>query len=241
MDIPIGDLQWEVFLPERYKVKDFGGDPASESLLPRSYQDAVEEPINNTRLLQLPMLALNRVEYSEPIGPGQVGGIIIDPAGAVVTGATVSVDHLGTSVNLKAVSDSKGRWMVPNVPSGRVRITVDVAGFRKLVQEVTHDASRGTRLSLAIQVGSVSESVTVSANAPLLSTASSEVSRNSYNAAPVFNPPQPASANVTDLQRRVAGVLPIAVNVPRMGSSYRFVRPLVIDEETKLTFKYRSR
>ncbi len=44
-----------------------------------------------------------------------------------------------------------------------------------------------------------------------------------------------------DLQRRVAGVLPIAVNIPRTGSSYHFVRPLVIDEETTLTFKYRSR
>jgi len=49
-----------------------------------------------------------------------------------------------------------------------------------------------------------------------------------------------ASANVTDLQRRVAGVLPIAVNVRRTGSSYRFARPLVVDEGTTLTFSYRS-
>lgn len=38
------------------------------------------------------------------------------------------------------------------------------------------------------------------------------------------------------VQRRVAGVLPIKVDVPRTGNSYRFVRPLVLDEETKLTF-----
>jgi len=44
-----------------------------------------------------------------------------------------------------------------------------------------------------------------------------------------------------DLQRRVVGVLPIAVNVPRTGSSYHFVRPLVVDEETTLTFSYRSK
>jgi hypothetical protein len=50
----------------------------------------------------------------------------------------------------------------------------------------------------------------------------------------------PASANVTALQNRVAGVLPIAVNVPRAGNSFRFVRPLVVDEETKLTFNYRQ-
>ena len=44
-----------------------------------------------------------------------------------------------------------------------------------------------------------------------------------------------------NLQRRVAGVLPIPVDVPRAGQSFRFARPLVIDEETRLTFSYRSR
>jgi len=44
------------------------------------------------------------------------------------------------------------------------------------------------------------------------------------------------SANVVNLQRRVAGVLPVAIDVPRAGTPYRFVRPLVLDEETKVTF-----
>jgi hypothetical protein len=48
-----------------------------------------------------------------------------------------------------------------------------------------------------------------------------------------------ASQNVLDLQKRVAGVLPIAVNVPHAGNSYRFVRPLVVGEETRVTFNYR--
>jgi len=41
------------------------------------------------------------------------------------------------------------------------------------------------------------------------------------------------------LQKRVVGVLPIAVNVPRAGNSCRFVRPLVVDEQTKVTSHYR--
>jgi hypothetical protein len=48
-----------------------------------------------------------------------------------------------------------------------------------------------------------------------------------------------ASSNVGELQRKVVGVLPIAINIPRTGNSYRFVRPLVVDEDTKLTFRYR--
>jgi hypothetical protein len=49
------------------------------------------------------------------------------------------------------------------------------------------------------------------------------------------------SANVTNFQRKVAGVLPVAVDVPHAGTSYSFVRPLVVDEETKLTFAYKTR
>jgi len=49
------------------------------------------------------------------------------------------------------------------------------------------------------------------------------------------------SQNVFNLQRRVAGILPVRVDVPRSGKSYRFVRPLVLDEETKVTFQYKSK
>jgi len=45
------------------------------------------------------------------------------------------------------------------------------------------------------------------------------------------------SQNVYNLQRRVAGILPVHVDVPRSGKSYRFVRPLVLEEETKITFQ----
>ena len=54
-------------------------------------------------------------------------------------------------------------------------------------------------------------------------------------------PQQNASANVVNLQRRVAGVLPVPIEVPRTGTSFSFVRPLVLDEETKVTFSYKSR
>ena len=52
---------------------------------------------------------------------------------------------------------------------------------------------------------------------------------------------QGSSANVLNLQKRVAGVLPVPITVPRTGTSFAFVRPLVLDEETKVTFSYKSR
>jgi hypothetical protein len=52
---------------------------------------------------------------------------------------------------------------------------------------------------------------------------------------------QAPSVNVQSLQRRAAGVLPVRIDVPRAGTSYRFVKPLVIDEEATVSFRYRQR
>jgi hypothetical protein len=49
------------------------------------------------------------------------------------------------------------------------------------------------------------------------------------------------SSNIVNLQRRAAGDLPVRVDVPRTGNSYQFLRPLVLDEETKVTFRYKTK
>jgi hypothetical protein len=46
---------------------------------------------------------------------------------------------------------------------------------------------------------------------------------------------------VVNLQRRAAGVLPIPVDVPRAGKSHRFLRPLVVDDETTVRLRYARR
>ena len=250
MDIPIGDLEWEVFLPQRYKVADFGGTPIAASLLPLSSVDAAEEPVNNSAHLQFPTRSVAAPVSLETLAAGQIGGTVTDPAGAIVSGAAVTVEHIPTRHMFQTFTDFRGHWVVSNVPPGRIRVSSEVLGFKRFTREMNYDASHSEVVSLTLQVASSSESVTVTAEAPLLKTESGELSHTiQMNQAAAYetshhievNPPTQASTNVTDLQRRVAGVLPIAVNVPRTGSSYHFVRPLVIDEETKLTFKYRSK
>ena len=101
---------------------------------------------------------------------------------------------------------------------------------------------------IALGVGSVNETVTVQGEAPALSTQSSSVARSkslydksaepaARDEAQEFAP----SANVFNLQRRVAGVVPVRVDIPRAGVSYRFVRPLVLDDETTVSFRYKAR
>jgi hypothetical protein len=78
-----------------------------------------------------------------------------------------------------------------------------------------------------LKVGALEETITVSASSPAVDSR-----------APQFVAP---SNNVVNLQRRVAGVLPIRIEVPRAGTSYQFVRPLVVDGETTVTMKYKRR
>lgn len=54
-------------------------------------------------------------------------------------------------------------------------------------------------------------------------------------------PRQELSLNVQNLQKRAAGVLPVRLDVPRSGRSYAFVRPMVLDEETRIAFAYKVR
>jgi hypothetical protein len=51
----------------------------------------------------------------------------------------------------------------------------------------------------------------------------------------------PPSQNVVNLQQRAAGVLPIRVDVPRAGVSHQFIKPLVINAEPMVKFRYKRR
>ena len=90
-------------------------------------------------------------------------------------------------------------------------------------------------------MAAAAESVEVMAEAtsvPISGRNYTQLERLEASAKQVSNTP---SANVVNLQRRVAGVLPVAIDVPRTGTSFQFARALVLDEETKVTFSYKSR
>ena len=103
-------------------------------------------------------------------------------------------------------------------------------------------------VNFTLRVGQPTETITVSADTPIVDTQSATRTvrfgndefepRKSVESAPRLVPP---SQNVINLQRRAAGVLPVRVDVPRAGTSFRFVRPLVVDQETVVGFKYKRR
>ena len=235
MDVPIDLLQWEVFLPEQYKVKDFGGDAIAASLLPPSSQD-----VSGAESDDFEMGRFSSISNMEMVSllPGQLGGIVIDPSGAAVSNAQVTVTQVDTGAARNVMTDSSGRWIVSNLPSGRVEVSASARGFQRLVRKFAYDGSRPVPFVTALIVATATETIEVSVNAPSVS----EYQRNEREAKKQAAQQQlAASVNVTSLQQRISGVLPVRVDIPRAGNSYRFVRPLVLDEETKVTFTYKSK
>jgi hypothetical protein len=94
-------------------------------------------------------------------------------------------------------------------------------------------------MGTTLEIGNISESVTVTADGATLNTESARL-EPTIRKNQLLELTMP-SQNVLNLQRKVAGILPVRIDVPRSGRSYRFVRPLVLDEETRITFQYKSR
>src|SRR6185503_4893669 len=120
---------------------------------------------------------------------------------------------------------------------GAVRVTITAPGFKIMQQDFRLQASQPTRMGTTLEPGQVQETVTITSNdAKIDGRRIEELARENQLAR--LNT---TSQNVYNLQRRVAGILPVRVDVPRSGKSYRFVRPLVLEEETKVTFQYKSK
>jgi len=249
MDVPITLLNWEVFLPERYKVKDFGGDVIAANLVPAPLR---EETV--IRTAQNEWVASNGKVQSPA---GQMGGYVLDSSGAVLQNARVTITHTNTGANTTATTDAQGRWTVDGLPSGDYKAEAEAPGFKSGAFQLNYDANQSSMYSFPLSVGSTAETIEVTATTPQLETESANLGgpisskeirqlgingRNFSqlgNLAPGIS--NQASANVMNLQKRVSGVLPIAIDVPRAGTSFAFVRPLVLDEETKVTFSYKTR
>jgi Carboxypeptidase regulatory-like domain len=237
MDVPINLLEWEVFLPQQYKVKEFGGDAIATNLLPPSIANVADREYS----YHLNEYAMNGpVGQFEPVSllPGQVGGVLVDQSGALVANAQVTVTQPGTGAVRNVVTDSSGRWVVSNLTSGPVEFTASAPGFQRLVYKFDYDATRPAPLGSTLQLAAATEAVTLNSSVADVR----EYQRIARDAKKNAQKQQTAaSSNVVSLQQRISGVLPVRVDVPRAGNSYNFVRPLVLDEETKVTFTYKSK
>jgi hypothetical protein len=226
VDIPIGILEWELFLPEQYSAKPIGGN-----VIPiRSERPSDIVPVAAPAPPPPPAAGPVSALPVEKGNPAEIIGRVLDPTGATIPGATVTLSVGAGKLN-EVLTDGDGTYRLSGVPSGTVTITGSLIGFKSSQSSFRYDGTP-RRLDITLNVEALEETVMVM----------SEDARSRPNETRAEEVVQQApSQNIVNMQRKVAGVLPVRVDVPRAGTSYRFVRPLVLNEETSVSFRYKRR
>jgi hypothetical protein len=107
----------------------------------------------------------------------QLNGRILDGRGAAVVDAKVTVSDASRGFSVSVTTDASGDYVVPLLqPADHYRITVDRAGFQQTVRkDVSLQVAQTAKIDLTLQVGEVTQSVTVTGAPPLLDTQTSSI------------------------------------------------------------------
>ncbi len=103
-------------------------------------------------------------------------GTVKDQTGAVVPGATVTITNTQTGQTKEGASDAAGNYLIPNVLEGTYDLSVAMTGFRNYLEkgiEISINTVR--RADITLQVGQVTDTVTVEASAAVLQTTKADV------------------------------------------------------------------
>src|SRR5580765_1475951 len=120
---------------------------------------------------------------------GKVIGTVTDPKGAVIAGAKITVTNVGTQVTREATTDNDGSFEVLSLPIGSYRVTAEQTGFKKTVSEVEKLLiNQSLRFDIKMEVGSTSETVTVTSQAAGVETSSPTLGQ-SVTSRPIVNLP----------------------------------------------------
>jgi hypothetical protein len=100
-------------------------------------------------------------------------GTVLDSSGAVIPGAKVVVENMGTSATVELTTDPSGNFIAPVLPIGKYKVTVSMTGFNTYVQEgIQLNVSDRIKLNIELKPGAVTQHVTVVGEGPVVETAS---------------------------------------------------------------------
>lgn len=110
---------------------------------------------------------------------GSVQGTVTDPSGAAVARVRVQLTNEGTHTVQEQLTNDQGQYTFNLIPRGVYTVSASLQGFKTFSSTgIAVDVNKVTRIDLKLTLGSVSESVDVSANAVLVDTNSAQVSTN---------------------------------------------------------------
>jgi len=110
---------------------------------------------------------------------GTITGTVSDSSNAVVPGAKILATSVETGNKYETVTTATGNFTLPSLPKGTYDVSVQAAGFSRVTQPGNQvEVAQTIRLDFVLKVGSVAESLIVTAEAPLLRTENAEQSTN---------------------------------------------------------------
>jgi hypothetical protein len=177
---------------------------------PSTAEDPMARTANLSVTTLLILAVLSLVSPTPPASAQAVSGTLLgsvrDAAGLVMPGVTVTVLNEATGLTRSLVSDASGEYTAPQLPTGSYTVTAELSGFKKISKSgLRVGVDQRVRVDLVLEIGAMSETVSVTAESPLVQTSSSElgttVSEEQITALPLNG------RNFVNLARTVPGVL----------------------------------
>lgn len=143
-------------------------------------------------------------------GSGAIRGSIKDSSGAIVPSAKIVAVDVSTGTRNEATTDADGNYLLPRLKPSIYQITVEAAGFKKLDRNgIEIRVSDSLTLDLVLEVGALSETVTVTGEAPLLRTSDAQTGEVITNT---------MISNIPQLERDPMRLLVLSGNVQGGGT-----------------------
>jgi hypothetical protein len=141
---------------------------------------------------------------------GSITGNVADSTGGALPGATVTIEQTETKLKREVVSDAMGAYHFTAVPSGTYKVTITMTGFRGFERQgVAVTLNSIARVDGRLEVGQLSETVSVSAETPILQTDRAEV-RAELTSRQLTELPVPIGRNYQQLFKTLPGFTPPA-------------------------------
>src|SRR3954466_2861444 len=137
---------------------------------------------------------------------GTILGTVTDSSGSVVPGAKVTIVNEGTGLTRTIVADTSGEFTAPSLPTGRYTVIAELSGFKTVtLPDVDLGVDQHLRINVRLEIGTVSETITITGQSPLVQISSSElgttVSEEQIKTLPLNG------RNFVNLTRTVPGVV----------------------------------
>ncbi len=154
---------------------------------PQSFIQKLSQPYYARRpVVPLPESASSTPQTFEApvvLGGARVRGTVTDPVGAAIPGAVVTVFDANNNAVARTTSDVNGKYEIAGLAEGPVRLMVEAGGFNKSeLNNVVATRNSVAQNDIRLNLGSVSETVSVVANTPVLNSETASISSGVRNA-----------------------------------------------------------